>query len=298
MRLTGSICALVTPFADDGGLDEAAFLRFLDMHLEAGTRGVVVAGSTGEAAMLDEDEYLSLLEMAVRHIGGRLPVLAGTGTSGTAKTVRLTRMARDRGVDAALVVTPYYVRPTQEGLYQHFREVAEFGGLPLLLYNVPGRTGCDLLPETVARLMQCPGIIGIKEAVAAPERMLELLRLRTEDFSVLSGDDDSACASMLAGADGVISVAANVVPGRFAELCDHARAGRREQAQAIDAGLNPLYRFLAVEPNPIPVKWLLSHQGLCRAEPRLPLTLLSGEWHARAESILAELSAASPNLAS
>ncbi len=295
MKITGSLCALITPFGSDGALDEAAFVRLLDWHLRAGTHGLVVAGSTGEAAMLDESEYRRLLEIAVGHVAGRLPVLAGTGTAGTAKTVRMTRLARDCGVDAALVVTPYYVRPTQDGLYRHYLEVVEHGGLPVMLYNVPSRTGCDLLPETVARLAVRPGIVGIKEAVATPGRMVDLLALRGEEFAILSGDDDSACASMLAGADGVISVAANVVPGRFADLCDHARAGRAEPAQAIDASLTGLYRFLAAEPNPIPVKWLLSRQGLCGPELRLPLTTLSERLRAQADTILAELSAASPN---
>lgn len=297
MQLAGSLCALVTPFDDDGAVDLAAFERLLDGHLQAGTHGLVVAGSTGESAMLDEDEFRRLLVHAVRYVDGRVPVLAGTGTAGTAKTVRTTQLAQDCGVDAALVVTPYYVRPTQDGLYRHYLEVAEAGGLPVVLYNVPGRTGCDLLPATVARLASHPAVVGIKEAVADRQRLADLLSLRADGFVVLSGDDETACASILAGADGVISVAANVVPGLFAQLCDHARAGRSEAAQAIDAALTGLYAFLGVEPNPIPVKWLLARQGLCSPRLRLPLTELSESLHGQAESILAALTAASPSLA-
>lgn len=289
MKLTGSLCALVTPFASDGSLDEPAFRRLLALHLRAGTHGLVIAGSTGEAAMLDEDEYRRVLEIAVDVIAGRVPVLAGTGTAGTAKTIRQTRLARDCGVDAALVVTPYYVRPTQDGLRQHYLAVAEQGGLPVVLYNVPSRTGCDLKPDAVAKLAEHANIIGVKEAVADEARVEALLTLQNDGFVVLSGDDPTACAAMNAGARGVISVAANVVPALFAALCRHALAGEADAARVLDARLAPLYQMLSAEPNPIPAKWLLHRQGLIGPQPRLPLTPLSAALHAQADAVLADL---------
>ncbi|MBS7458707.1 4-hydroxy-tetrahydrodipicolinate synthase [Coralloluteibacterium stylophorae] len=274
MRLTGSITALATPFDAAGALDLDAWKRLIAEQLEAGTQAVVVAGSTGEAATLDDAEYSTLLECAVAQCRGRVPVLAGTGLSGTARTVALTRRVAQAGVDAALVVTPPYVRPTQAGLRAHFEKVAEEGGLPVVLYNVPPRTGVDLLPDTVARLAAHANIVAIKEARAEPERMQALLALRGDGFSVLSGDDPTATRAMLAGADGVISVASNVVPRSFRRLCDLARAGDADSAAALDARLQPLYRFLSVEPNPIPVKALLARAGVGHGL-RLPLTELA-----------------------
>ncbi len=289
MSLSGSICALITPFSADGRLDLVALQRLIEHHIDSGTSALVIAGSTGEAAMLDDDEFVQLLNFAVERVAGRIPVLAGTGASSTARTVRQTRIAFDCGVDAALVATPAYVRPTQEGLYRHFLAVAEQGGLPVVLYNVPGRTACDLLPETVVRLHGHPAIVGIKEAVADPGRMSALLQLQGDTFDVLSGDDPTALAAMIAGARGVISVAANVVPGLFAELCDHALAGREDEARRLDGRLAALYAFLGVESNPIPAKWLLHRQGWSEPELRLPLIRLSPEWHGRAENVLSGL---------
>lgn len=289
LSLTGSLCALVTPFAGDGSLDEGALLALIDLHLAKGTRALVVAGSTGEAAMLDETEYRRLLELAVARVQGRIPVVAGTGAAGTARTLAQTRLARDCGVDAALVATPYYVRPTQEGLYRHFSQIADASGLPVVLYNVPTRTACDLQPATVERLHRHPAIIGIKEAVADPARLAALLALKHEGFAVLSGDDETACAAMIAGADGVISVAANIVPRAFAQMCDHAVGGQADAARAIDARLRDLYAVLGAEPNPIPAKWLLHRLGWMSPDPRLPLTLLSATHHARADAVLASL---------
>ncbi len=289
MNLSGSICALLTPFASDGSLDEAAVSGLVDWHLASGTRALVVAGSTGEAAMLEAEEYSRLLRLCVERVGGRVPVLAGTGAAGTARTLAQTKLAGDCGVDAALVATPYYVRPTQEGLYRHFSVLADRAELPIVLYNVPSRTACDLLPETVGRLCRHPQVIGIKEAVADPARMAELLSLRGGDFAVLSGDDGTACAAMLAGADGVVSVAANIVPRAFARLCDLACSGRGDEARALDARLQDLYDVLFCESNPIPAKWLLHRMGRMRPEPRLPLTTLSSAHHARADAVLAGL---------
>lgn len=274
MHLSGSITALATPFTAAGDIDFPAWERLLRTQLAAGTQAVVVAGSTGEAAALFDDEYDQLLRTAVELVGGRMPVLAGTGQSNTAKTVRCNRRAAALGADAALVVTPPYVRPTQAGLLAHYRAVADDGGLPVVLYNVPGRTGCDMVPETVGELSVHANIIGIKEARAEEDRMEALLPLRREDFAVLSGDDPTAMRAMLAGADGVISVASNVVPATFRRLCDRARAGDAAGAQALDDALAALYYFLGVEPNPIPVKALLALDGIGHGL-RLPLQPLS-----------------------
>ena len=274
MRLSGSITALATPFTSAGALDPDAWRRLLRRQLDAGTAAVVVAGSTGEAAALELGEYEILLRTAVEVVAGRMPVLAGTGLSNTAKTVAATRRAAALGADTALVVAPPYVCPTQAGLLAHYRAVADDGALPLVLYNVPSRTGCDLLPETVAELATHPRIVGIKEARSDPGRMQALLALRDVHFAVLGGDDASAAHALLAGADGVVSVASNVVPAAFHRLCALTRAGDRVAIQALDARLQALYAFLVVEPNPIPVKALLSALGIGEGI-RLPLTPLT-----------------------
>ena len=288
MRLSGSITALATPFAADGAVDTDAFARLIDLQVAAGTSAVVVAGSTGEAAALEDSEYRALLAFAVHRIGGRIPVLAGTGASSTTRTLTLTRLAADIGADAALVVTPPYVRPTQCGLLAHYRAVAEEGGLPVVLYNVPPRTGCDLLPETAGELAAHANIVGIKEARAEPDRMQALLPYRGEGFAVLSGDDPTAARAMLAGADGVVSVASNVVPGAFRRLCELARRGDQAGALALDRRLADLYGFLGVEPNPIPVKALLELNGIGRGL-RLPLQPLSSTHAAEAARVHADI---------
>ncbi len=276
LRLSGSITALATPFTAAGELDLDAWQRLLQSQVEGGTQGVVVAGSTGEAAALYEAEYDALLRTAVELVAGRIPVLAGTGLSNTAKSIELSRRAAALGADAALVVTPPYVRPTQAGLLAHYRALADDGALPIVLYNVPGRTGCDLLPETAAELAGHDRIIGIKEARNEAARMEALLPLRGEGFAVLSGDDPTAARALLAGADGVISVASNVVPAALRTLCDLARAGRHEQVKELDARLQGLYDFLGVESNPIPVKAILALQGIGHRQGlRLPLTPLA-----------------------
>ena len=285
MRLSGSITALATPFNAAGELDLDAWQRLLQQQLDAGTQAVVVAGSTGEAAALYDVEFDLLLRTAVEFVAGRIPVLAGTGLSNTAKTIEQTRRAAALGADAALVVTPPYVRPTQAGLIAHYRAIADDNGLPVVLYNVPGRTGGDLLPETVAELCGHPRIVGIKEARNEPERMEGLLKFRSGDFAVLSGDDPTACRAMLAGADGVISVASNVLPTAMRRLCDLARAGKSDAAHEIDAQLQPAFEFLGVEPNPIPVKAVLALQGVGHGL-RLPLLPLSAA-HADAASTMA-----------
>jgi 4-hydroxy-tetrahydrodipicolinate synthase len=290
LYLSGSITALATPFTASGELDFDAWRRHLLAQLDGGTQAVVVAGSTGEAHALSDAEYDALLKAAVETIGGRIPVLAGTGLSNTAKTIDLTRHAAALGADAALVVTPPYVRPTQAGLMAHYRAIADDGALPVVLYNVPGRTGCDLLPDTVAALAPHPHIVAIKEARSDPERMQALLALRTDTFSILSGDDPTATRAMLAGADGTISVASNVIPSAFRRLCDLARSGARAEAEAWDTQLQPVFDFLGVEPNPIPVKAVLDRQGIGRGL-RLPLTDISAAHTAQADAMVARISA-------
>jgi 4-hydroxy-tetrahydrodipicolinate synthase len=284
LRIFGSITALATPFTAAGEIDLDGWRRLLQKQLDGGTQGVVVAGSTGEAAALYDIEYDTLLRSAVEFIAGRIPVLAGTGQSNTAKTIEQTRRVAALGADAALVVTPPYVRPTQPGLLAHYRAIADDGALPLVLYNVPGRTGCDLLPETAAELATHERIIGIKEARNDVERMTALLSLRGDAFQVLSGDDPTATRAMLAGADGVVSVASNVLPKSLRRLCTLARAGKREDAEAWDAQLRAVFDFLGVESNPIPLKAILSRLEIGRGL-RLPLTPLSPAHDERAARI-------------
>ncbi|MGQ4659087.1 4-hydroxy-tetrahydrodipicolinate synthase [Lysobacter sp. F6437] len=288
MRLSGSITALATPFDADGELDLDAWHRLLDMQLEGGTEAVVVAGSTGEAAALYDAEFDTLLRTAVEFVAGRAPVLAGTGSSNTEKTIEQTRRAAAMGADAALVVTPPYVRPTQAGLVAHYRAVADDGALPLVLYNVPGRTGTDMLPDTVAALAGHARIIGIKEARNDVERMDALLALKDDGFVVLTGDDPTACRAMLAGADGVVSVASNVLPRAFRRLCMLAHTGKRDAAMGWDQRMAGIYEFLGVESNPIPVKALLARQGIGHGV-RLPLLPLSPTHHDTAAKIAATI---------
>src|SRR5688572_17358103 len=288
LQLSGSITALATPFTQDGALDLDAWRRLIDLQLSGGTQAVVVAGSTGEAAALYDIEFDAIVRSAVEHIAGRIPVLAGTGHSNTAKTIEQTRRAAALGADAALVVTPPYVRPTQAGLVAHYRAIADDGALPVVLYNVPGRTGCDMLPGTVAELAGHARIVAIKEARSESERMDALLRLRNSQFTVLSGDDPTACRAMLDGADGVISVASNVLPAAFRRLCDLARTGERDAALRLDERMHAAYDFLGVESNPIPVKALLAHAGIGRGL-RLPLLPLSPAHAGRTGSIIADI---------
>lgn len=275
MELAGSLCAIATPFGAGGALDLAAFARLIDHQLEGGTQGIVVAGSTGEAHMLDERDYEHLLAFAVERVAQRVPVIAGTGEAATSKTIALTRRARALGADAALVVTPYYVRPTQDGLRRHFGEVAAQGDIPVVMYNVPSRTACDMRPETVADLRDATGIVGIKEAVGTPERIRAIAQLQRPGFVYLSGDDGSAAEAMLAGAGGVVSVVNNLVPKLFRALCDAARNGDRAATEQQAARLEPLLDAMECAPNPIPVKAGLAELGLCGAAVRLPLVTLS-----------------------
>lgn len=275
MKLTGSMCAIATPFTDGGSLDLDAFGRLIDYQIEAGTEVLVVAGSTGEAHFLTHDEYTQLLTFAVEHTNARVPVVAGTGEAGTAQTLAQTRHAASLGVDAALVVTPYYVKPTQDGLCQHFLQVAECGGLPVIAYNVPGRTACDMQPETVAALREHASIVGLKEAVGDAERIRAIAELSGPEFVYLSGDDPSAREAMLAGGAGTISVVANLVPARFRQLCDAARAGDKAAAGEHMTALSPVLEALACAPNPISVKAGLALLGLGDGSVRAPLFKLT-----------------------
>jgi 4-hydroxy-tetrahydrodipicolinate synthase len=300
MQLHGSICALVTPFDAREQLDFTALDRLLDWHLASGTHGLVLAGSTGEAALLDDAEYRALLEYAVQRIAGRIPVIAGIGSPSTRKSLALARIAAEARADAVLAATPYYVRPTQHGLIAHYLHLAVESTLPIILYNVPGRTGCDLLPETVAALAAHPRIVGVKEARPEPERMAALLKLQSANFAVLSGDDPTALHAMFAGAKGTISVAANVAPRAFAELCERAasaNAATRLSAEDIDRALHELYRVLGLESNPIPAKWALHRLGYLNAIHRLPLTPLSAQHHAAIDQCLAALAPLNATLA-
>lgn len=296
LTFNGSLCALVTPFDAAGALDLAALSALVEWHADAGTQGLVLVGSTGESGALDESEYVSLIAAGAAAARGRLPIIAGCGAAATHRSLRLMRLAREQGAVAALVVTPFYVRPTQEGLFRHYAALADSGLLPVIMYNVPARTGCDLLPETVARLIGRAGIVGVKEARPEAERMQALLELRQPGFSVLSGDDPTATRALLAGADGVISVAANVVPARFRHLCDAARRGAASAAEALDAELGELYRVLGLEPNPTPVKWLLAAARRIDGTLRLPLLPLSESKHAAASACLAVLARIEPQL--
>ena len=271
----GSIPALITPMREDGSLDLAAWDRLLDFHLDEGSDAVVVGGTTGESPTVAADELAILIGRAKTRVAGRMPVIAGSGGNSTSRSVALSRAAVDAGADALLVVTPYYNRPTQEGLYRHFTAIADAAGAPVILYNVPSRTSCDLLPETVARLAAHPRIIGIKEATGDVARGKAVRRLCPEDFLLLSGDDPTAVALMRIGARGVISVTANVVPRAMHEVCTAALAGRFDQAAALDGHIVPLHQALFVEPNPIPVKWAAERMGLIAGGIRLPLTPLS-----------------------
>jgi 4-hydroxy-tetrahydrodipicolinate synthase len=297
MRLQGSICALVTPFGADDNIDFPALSRLIAWHIECGTKALVIAGSTGEAALLDDEEYCALVAAAVAAAAKRLPIVAGIGSPSTRKSLALAGFALDAGADALLAVTPYYVRPTQQGLHAHYLALAEQSGLPVVLYNVPGRTGCDLLPETVAELAVHPAIVGIKEAVSDSARMRDLLALATPDFFVLSGDDPTALQAMLAGASGTISVAANVVPRSFARLCALAASGRSAEAAQINQSLQALYMALGVQSNPIPAKWLLSRMGQLQGNLRLPLHTLSETFREQVDACLADIHAGEATMA-
>jgi 4-hydroxy-tetrahydrodipicolinate synthase len=271
----GSLVALVTPMTESGDIDHVAFARLLDWHAREGSDGLVIGGTTGESATVTATESAELLQIAVQRVGGRLPVIAGTGTHSTAESVERTRAACELGADGVLVVTPYYNRPTQEGLYRHFSVVADAASVPLILYNVPSRTACDLLPETVERLCGHPQIIGIKEATGSIARGKEILERCGDDFLLLSGDDASCRALIGAGAQGVVTVTGNVAPRLMHEMVEAAIADDKDGAGELDERLAGLHTALFIEPNPVPAKWALWHLGLIGPGIRLPLVALS-----------------------
>lgn len=285
--LQGSIVALVTPMHSDGSIDETALQRLVEYHIEQKTDAIVAVGTTGESATLSHTEHCKVIKLVVDYVAKRIPVIAGTGSNSTQEAIELTQAAREVGADACLLVTPYYNKPTQEGLYLHYKAIAEAVAIPQILYNVPGRTACDMQPSTVQRLTTIPNIIGIKEALNDPQRIRQLLdTCRSEKFAIYSGDDETAMESILAGIDGVISVTANVAPKAMHEMCRHALAGQRTEAEAINQSLLGLHRHLFLEANPIPVKWAVQRLGLIEAGIRLPLTPLSTIHHATVEQAM------------
>jgi 4-hydroxy-tetrahydrodipicolinate synthase len=282
----GSLVAIVTPMRSDGGLDFSAWSRLLEFHLESGTSGIVVAGTTGESACLSDAELNELTARACKHIAGRIPVIVGAGTSSTATTLERVRWLSQLPIDGLLLATPAYNRPTQEGLFRHFAAAAHETRVPLIVYNVPARTAVDMLPATVGRLSQLRTIAAVKEAVPQIERVRELLAACREGFDVLSGDDATARGAVLAGASGVISVTANVVPRAMATMIAAAARGEVERSQSLDAPLRALHLALFLEANPIPTKWALAQLGLTQSGIRLPLTELSAAHHAAVRQAL------------
>jgi 4-hydroxy-tetrahydrodipicolinate synthase len=277
--IAGSMVALVTPMDAQGSVDWDSLSKLVDFHLQEGTHAIVAVGTTGESATLDVHEHIAVIRHVVKQVAGRIPVIAGTGANSTREAVELTNNAKTAGADACLLVTPYYNKPTQEGLYQHFKHIAEAVDIPQILYNVPGRTACDMLAATVIRLSSVPNIIGIKEATGDLERAKAILAGVGNDFLLLSGDDPTAVELILLGGKGNISVTANVAPRAMADLCNAALKGDAELARAINDKLMPLHKNLFLEANPIPVKWALHEMGRMPDGIRLPLTRLSAHCH-------------------
>ena len=273
--IVGSIVALVTPMHEDGSVDYDALRRLIDWHVAEGTACIGVVGTTGESPTVSVEEHCEIIRVAVQHAAGRVPVMAGAGANATSEAIELTRFAKTVGADCSLQVVPYYNKPSQEGMYRHFRAVAEAVDLPMVLYNVPGRTVADMQPETALRLAEVPGVIGIKEATGNIERAAWLIKQAPAGFSIYSGDDGTAVALMLLGGHGNVSVTANVAPRAMAELCRAAVAGDARRAAALHLELLPLHRALFCEPSPAPTKWALAQMGRCGATLRLPLTDLT-----------------------
>lgn len=284
----GSMVALVTPMQDNT-VDVLALRKLVDFHIEMGTHGLVAAGTTGESGTLSHEEKLLVIKTVIEHTKERVPVIAGTAMNATHACVDLTRQAMMLGAHAALIMTPAYIKPTQEGLYQHYTHIAQAVPMPIILYNVPGRTACDLLPETVARLAKTSNIVGIKDATGQMTRLQQIMRLSDNKIDVYSGDDPTAAQWMLSGAKGVISVTANVAPRLMAKLCDAALDGDHSACLKIQDQLMPLHEMMFIESNPIPAKWAVSQLGLMKGDLRLPLTSLSLEHHEHFEKILKKL---------
>jgi 4-hydroxy-tetrahydrodipicolinate synthase len=286
--IQGSIVAIVTPMHPDGSLDLPGLRKLIDWHIAEGTDGIVIVGTTGESPTVSVEEHCELIKVAVEHTAKRIPIIAGTGGNSTLEAIELTEYAKRIGADASLLVVPYYNRPTQEGMYQHFRKIAEAVDLPAILYNVPGRTVADMANETILRLAEIPGIIGVKDATGNIARGTELLRLAPESFAVYSGDDPTAMALMFCGGRGNISVTANVAPRGMHELCVAAMNGKVAEAIAINNKLFPLHARLFVEPNPVPVKWAMAEMGLIPSGIRLPLVPLAESYQDTVRAALRE----------
>lgn len=287
----GSMVALVTPMHEDGSLDFESLSRLVEFHIANGTTAIIAVGTTGESATLDMQEHCEVIRQVVDMARGRVPVIGGTGSNSTREAIELTQAAMSAGADACLLVTPYYNKPTQEGLYRHFKAVADAVPIPQILYNVPGRTACDLLPETVGRLAKIPNVVGIKEATGNLGRLAELKAICGDSIDYYSGDDATAREFILAGGKGVISVTANVVPRAMQDMCEAALRGNAEEAARIDARIAPLHTGLFVEANPIPVKWALHCMGLIPPGIRLPLTELAERFRPGLEQQLREAGA-------
>jgi 4-hydroxy-tetrahydrodipicolinate synthase len=298
--ITGSLVAIVTPMKSgeeqDGALDLPAFRKLIDWHVEEGTDGIVAVGTTGESPTVDVDEHNELIRIAVQHSRGRIPIIAGTGGNSTAEAIELTAAAKKNGATACLSVVPYYNKPTQEGLYRHFRKIAETVDLPMILYNVPARTVADLQNDTVLRLAQVPGIIGIKDATANIERGTDLIKRLPRNFAIYSGEDSTALAIILLGGHGVISVTANVAPKLMRQMCAAALVGDVKRAREINLRLLALHQRLFVEANPIPVKWALAEMGMTEYGLRLPLSPLSEKFRQTVREALHEAGIALPGL--
>ena len=286
--IKGSIVAIVTPMHDDGSLDLPCLKSLIDWHVAEGTDGIVIVGTTGESPTVSVDEHCELIKVCIEHVAGRIPVIAGTGGNSTEEAIELTHYAKRVGANASLQVVPYYNRPTQEGMYQHFRKIAEAVDLPVILYNVPGRTVADMSNDTIVRLASVPGIVGVKDATGNLARGTELLRAVPKSFAVYSGDDATAMALMFCGGQGNISVTANVAPKAMHELCVAAMAGKIAEAVAINDRLIPLHNRLFVEPNPVPVKWALAQMGRIPSGIRLPLVPLGSGHHETVRAALRE----------
>jgi 4-hydroxy-tetrahydrodipicolinate synthase len=292
--ITGSLVAIVTPMLEDGRLDFARFKGLIDWHVAEGTDGIVVVGTTGESPTVDFDEHKELIRVAVEHANGRIPIIAGTGGNSTAEAIELSASAKKNGATASLSVVPYYNKPTQEGLYRHFRKIAETVDLPMIVYNVPGRTVADLQNDTLLRLAEVPGIIGIKDATANMERGTDLIRRAPRNFSIYSGEDAAALALILLGGHGVISVTANVAPRLMHEMCAAALVGDVKKARDINLRLLTLHQRLFVEANPIPVKWALALMGMIEPGLRLPMTPLSDRYYDTVREALSDAGIALP----
>lgn len=286
--LTGSLVAIVTPMHDDGNVDLAQFKQLIDWHIDAGTNGIVVVGTTGENATLSVDEHLSVIETAVQHAAGRIPIIAGTGANSTQEAIHLSRQAERLGADMSLSVVPYYNKPSQEGMYQHFKAIAEASAIPMILYNVPGRTVADMSNDTILRLAEIDNIIGVKETTGNIGRTCDLVKRAPPNFALYSGDDASAMAFLFCGGHGVISVSANVAPQLFAAMCHAALAGDIASARAINDKLQKLHTDLFCEPSPAPTKWALAQLGKVRNVSRLPIVPLSAHGQDIVRAALAE----------